>query len=226
MLNGGIIRPMDIKPETPWNGTPDVSARIITAISRIASVMRSGVWEFATGENLNPTQTEILQLLQARAHGVRLSWVASQLSISAASASDSVASLVSKGLVRKARAEDDGRASALHLTDAGVQVAERIGSAVSFADDAASALPHAMQVSMLTGLLKLIAELQKSERFPALRACPSCRHFEANKYPGAETPHHCALVNAPLPMSFIRIDCAEHEPADMATQQRNWANFA
>lgn len=217
---------MDIKPETPWDGTPDVSARIITAISRIASVMRSGVWEFATSENLNPAQTEILQLLHARPNGVRLSWVAAQLSISAASASDSVASLVSKGLVRKARAEDDGRATALFLTASGNAVAERIGSAVSFADDAAAALPTAMQVHMLTGLLKLIAELQKSERFPALRACPSCRHFEANKYPGAEPPHHCALVNAPLPISFIRIDCAEHEEAEPATQQRNWAMFA
>jgi hypothetical protein len=34
------------------------------------------------------------------------------------------------------------------------------------------------------------------------------------------------LVNAPLPISFIRIDCAEHEEADLATQQRNWAQFA
>ncbi|MYN10942.1 MarR family transcriptional regulator [Pseudoduganella aquatica] len=217
---------MDIKPETPWDGTPDVSARIITAISRIASVMRSGVWEFATSENLNPAQVDILQLLHARPKGVRLSWVAAQLSISAASASDSVASLVSKGLVRKARAEDDGRATALFLTAAGTAVAVRIGSAVSFADDAAAALPPALQVQMLTGLLKLIAELQTSERFPALRACPSCRHFEANKYPGAATPHHCALVNAPLPIAFIRIDCAEHEEADLATQQRNWAQFA
>lgn len=217
---------MDIQPETPWDGTPDVSARIVTAIARIASVMRSGVWEFATSENLNPAQTEILQLLHARTHGVRLSWVAAQLSISAASASDSVASLVSKGLVRKARAEDDGRASALHLTAAGIEVAERIGGAVGFADDAASRLPHAMQVQMLTGLFKLIAELQQSERFPALRACPSCRYFEANKYPGAAIPHHCALVDAPLPMAFIRIDCAEHEAAEPLTQQRNWANFA
>lgn len=28
--------------------------------------MRSGMWEFATAENLNPAQAEILQLLQGR----------------------------------------------------------------------------------------------------------------------------------------------------------------
>lgn len=217
---------MDIQPETPWDGTPDVSARIVTAIGRIASVMRSGMWEFATAENLNPAQAEILQLLQARSNGVRISWLAAQLSISVASVSDSVSTLVSKGLVRKAKAADDGRATALFLTAEGAALAERIGGAVSFADDAAAALPPAMQVDLLTGLLKLIAQLHKTERFPELRACLSCTHFEPNKYPGQPAPHHCALVNAPLPISFIRIDCAEHAPADPATQQRNWAVFA
>lgn len=217
---------MDIHPETPWDSTPDISARIVTAIGRIASVMRSGMWEFATAENLNPAQAEILQLLQARSSGVRISWLAAQLSISVASVSDSVSTLVSKGLVRKAKAADDGRATALFLTDAGAAIANRIGSAVSFADDAAAALPPAMQVELLTGLLKLIAQLHKTERFPELRACLSCTHFEPNKYPGQPAPHHCGLVNAPLPISFIRIDCAEHAPADPATQQRNWAVFA
>lgn len=213
-------------PETPWDGTPDVSARIVTAIGRIASVMRSGMWAFATAENLNPAQADILQLLQARSSGVRVSWLAAQLSISVASVSDSVSTLVAKGLVRKARAADDGRASALFLTVEGAALAARIGSAVSFADDAAAALPPAMQVELLTGLLKLIAQLHKTERFPALRACLSCVHFEPNRYPGQAAPHHCGLVNAPLPISFIRIDCAEHVPADPATAQRNWAVFA
>ncbi|WP_338758780.1 MarR family winged helix-turn-helix transcriptional regulator [Massilia sp. METH4] len=216
---------MDIKPETPWDSTPDISARIVTAIGRIASVLRSGMWEVSTEEGLNPAQAEILQLLQDRTRGVRLGWLAKQLSISAASASDSVAALVAKGLVRKAKAEDDGRATALHLTPQGQQVAARLGHALSFADTAAARLPSAQQVQLLTGLFKLIAELQKTDRFPELRACLSCRHFEVNKYPGQPTPHHCALVNAPLPISFLRIDCAEHEPTDLATQRRNWEIF-
>lgn len=217
---------METKPDTPWSDTPAVAPRVIAAIARIGTVMRSGMWEFATSENLNPAQAEILQLLLGRKEGMRLTWVASQLAISAASASDSVASLVAKGLVRKARAHDDGRATALFLTDEGAALAQRIGGAVSFAADAVSAMPPDMQTALLTGLLKLIAELQKSERFPALRACPSCKYFEAHKYPGAETPHHCALVGAPLPVSLIRIDCAEQEMADPATQSRNWEQFA
>ncbi|QGZ38131.1 DNA-binding MarR family transcriptional regulator [Pseudoduganella flava] len=217
---------MEITSETPWDGTPDISARIIVAIGRVASVLRAGMWEFATAENLNPAQAEILQLLKDRTHGVRLSWLATQLSVSPASASDSVAALVTKGLVRKDRAEDDKRATALWLTDQGKALVERMAQALGFADDAAARLNRAVQEQMLVGLFKLIAQLQKSERFPALRACLSCRFFEANKFPGSAAPHHCALVKAPLPIAFLRIDCAEQEPTDPVTERRNWEAFA
>lgn len=217
---------MDNKSKAPWQDTPDVSARIVTSIGRIASVMRSGMWEFATAENLNPTQAEILQLLQGRPQGVRLSWLAAQLSISAASASDSVSALVNKGLIYKARAEDDGRATALHLTADGAVMATRIGKALDFAEQAAGALPAAQQTELLTGLYKLIAQLQKTERFPEMRACLSCRFFEPNRHPGKPAPHHCGLVNAPLSVALLRMDCLEHQPADPAAKARNWKVFA
>ncbi len=198
------------------------SARIISSLSRIGSVLRSGMWEFATSENLNPAQAEILQLLHSRPQGVRLSWLARQLSISAASASDSVAALVAKGLVRKARAPDDGRATDLHLTEPGRQVAQRIAGATSFADEAVARLPAAAQEQLLSGLLQVIGQLQKAERFPELRACLTCKHFQPDRHPDAAAPHHCGLVDAPLPVGMLRIDCPDHQPADPAQQVKNW----
>jgi len=156
---------MDKNRETPWQDTPDVSTHIVAAVGRIASVMRSGMWEFATAEHLNPTQAEILHLLQEHPQGVRLSWLAVQLSISAASASDSVFSLANKGLIHKARARDDGRATTLSLTADGEMAATRIRKARAFADDAAASLPLAQQRKLLEGLDNLIVQLQKTERF-------------------------------------------------------------
>ena len=202
------------------------STRIISAISRIGSVLRSGMWEFATSENLNPAQAEILQLLHSRAQGVRLSWVARQLSISAASASDSVAALVAKGLVRKARAQDDGRATDLHLTEDGRQMAQRIGGATGFADEAVGKLSPQAQEQLLGGLLQLIGQLQKTERFPELRACLSCKHFQPDRHQDAAAPHHCGLVDAPLSVAMLRIDCPDHLPADPAQQVKNWQVLA
>ena len=217
---------MEIKPETPWDGTPDISARIIVAIGRLSTVLRAGMWGFVTSENLNPAQADILQLLRDRTQGVRLTWLATQLSVSLASVSDSVRTLAGKGLVKKARAADDGRASALWLTEEGKIVAERLAGALGFADDAVALLDRGVQEQLLVGLFKLIVQLQKSEHLPALRACPSCRFFEPNVFPGTPAPHHCALVKAPLPISFLRIDCAEHQPAEPDAESHNWEVFA
>ena len=202
------------------------SARIVSALSRIGSVLRSGMWEFATTEHLNPAQADILQLLCSRAQGVRLSWVARQLSISAASASDSVAALVAKGLVRKARALDDGRATDLHLTEEGRAVAQRIAGASGFADEAVAGLSPQAQEQLLGGLLQVIGQLQKSERFPELRACLSCKHFQPDRHQDAAAPHHCGLVDAPLPVALLRLDCPDHQAADPGQQARNWQALA
>lgn len=217
---------MEIKPETPWDGTPDISARIIVAIGRLSTVLRAGMWDYVTKENLNPAQADILQLLRDRRQGVRLTWLATQLSVSLASVSDSVTTLAGKGLVRKDRAVDDGRATALWLTDEGKAVAERLAGALSFADDAVAKLERNVQEQLLINLFKLIVQLQKSARFPALRACPSCRFFEPNVFPGSPAPHHCALVKAALPISYLRIDCAEHQPAEPDVEHHNWNVFA
>ena len=213
---------MDQATPSVWNDTPSVQERIVSAISRIASVMRGGMWQFATQEGLNPAQADVLQLLMSRREGVRLSWLAQQLAISPASASDSVTALVNKGLVQKARAADDGRAVALLLTPAGAELAQRASQSLLFAGNAVSALPAATQEALLAGLLQLIGQLQRDERFPEIRACVTCRHFQPNRHADAEAPHHCGLVNAPLPLKLLRLDCPEHEAADATVQRDNW----
>lgn len=205
-----------------WNSTPATSVRILSAISRIAAVLRTGAWQFATAEGLNPTQVDILEMLSSRAEGVRLSWIARQLGVTAASASDSVASLTAKGLVKKSRASNDGRAVALRLSSAGRALANRISQATDFALDAADRLPEPAQHELFAALLALIGNLQKSDHFPEIRVCVTCQHFVANAHPGEVAMHHCRLVNAPLPKGLLRLDCAEHVPADPAAVSANW----
>lgn len=209
---------MESQTDTAWADTPTLSNRIVAAIGRIATVLRGGMWQFATQQGLNPAQLDILQLLHGRCGGMRLSWLAQQLAISPASASDSVAALVSKGLVQKARAADDGRAIALQLTTAGNEQAQRISESQTFASTAVAALSPAAQ----TALLQLIGELQRNERFPEIRACLSCRYFQPNRHADADAPHRCGLVDAPLPLRLLRLDCPEHEAAEATLQCDNW----
>jgi len=216
---------MEAKNTSPWESTPATSERIVSAISRIAAVLRAGAWQFATSEGLNPTQVEILEMLLARSEGVRLSWIAEQLGVTNASASDSIASLHAKKLVKKGRAADDGRAVAVKLTAPGRTLAEKISGAREFAFEAVNQLPKQTQEALFTSLLALIGGLQKEERFPEIRACVTCRHFAPNAHANEAAPHHCRLVNAPLPKTLLRLDCPEHVQAEPIVVQKNWKHI-
>lgn len=220
------MRTMKTRPSSVWSSTPATNERIVTGISRIAAALRAAVWQFATSEGLNPTQVEILERLLARSEGVRLSWLAQQLGVSSASASDSIASLVAKGLVEKNVMPSDGRAVALKLTAAGRTLAAKFSEAMAFAFDAVAELPQQTQEALFTSLLGMMGKLQQADRFPEIRACATCKHFAAHAHPDEKAPHHCRLVDAPLTSSLLRLDCPEHEPASAAAARRNWKQIA
>lgn len=205
----------------PWQDTAPRSERVVSAIARIAQVLRNGAWQFGTAEGLNPAQVDVLELLRQRGDAVRLSWIASQLRISNASASDSIAALVAKGLIEKTRAADDARALALRLSLDGQALAAKISGAMDFAHQAVEALPGETQDALYAGLLGLIGQLQQAERFPELRACVSCKYFVANKHAVPSRPHHCQLVDAPLSIALLRLDCREHDQAEPLQLQVN-----
>lgn len=147
-------------------------------------MLRAGAWQFATAEGLNPTQVDVLEMLSSRAEGVRLSWIARQLGVTTASASDSVTSLTAKGLIERSRAADDGRAVALRLSISGRALANRISKATGFVMEAVDDLPTPTQHDLFAALLALTGKPQKTDDFPEIRACVTCEHFAANAHPG------------------------------------------
>lgn len=207
---------MDSTP-APWQDTPPLAERSLAAIARLASVLRAARWQAAGGEGLNPAQADALELLASRPEGMRLKALAEQLAVSAASASDTVSALVAKGLVEKRADARDGRALALHLTRSGRATLRRVAKGSGFLVDALAGLPAAQGEALYAALLAVIGGLQRDARFPPLRCCLSCRHFQPARHANAAVPHHCALVDAPLPATLLRIDCAEHEEAGAST---------
>ena len=103
----------------------DPSDQITFALSRLAVLWRAEVWQAAAAEGLNPAQAEILGHL-ARRGPVRQVDLVTALGVSAASLSDSVASLVAKGLVTRQPDPDDGRARRVGLSASGPEIAERL----------------------------------------------------------------------------------------------------
>jgi len=201
------------------------TGRVTHSLLRLSTAMRSQAWEWAEGAGLTPTQGEILVLLMQRKGPMRLGEIARETALTAATTSDAVSTLESKGLVEKRRALDDGRALAVRLTARGRTSAKRAAQWPDFLAKAVGTLREDEQALFYRTLLKTVHQLEAQEDIPPHRMCLSCTHFEASKNP-KKTPHHCALLNLKMSDTDVRLDCSVYEAADVATQKKTWKIYA
>ncbi|SDV48501.1 MarR family winged helix-turn-helix transcriptional regulator [Chitinasiproducens palmae] len=216
----------------------EITGRITHGLLRLSTAMRSQAWSWAEGAGLTPTQGEILVLLMQSKTPLRLGEIARQTALTAATASDAVTTLESKGLVEKRRAVDDGRALAVRLTARGRTAAKKAATWPKFVSSAAGTLATEEQASLYRSLLKLIFEMEERTHIPKHRMCLTCEHFE----PLAEAPkggrasarrqaravsavHHCDYFVIDYSDNGIRLDCPGYEPADVAKVKKIWKIF-
>lgn len=190
--------------------TEPLDQRLADGLTRLAAVARQIDWQAAQLSGLSPTQADILHFVSTRPEGARLTAAAAHIGVSKATASDAVAALERKALVRKFADASDGRAVALKATAKGNRVAE--AWPFSFAP-VVDGLSGAEQEVLLGLVVKMIRQLQQRQLIAPQRICVSCRHFRENVAPGAAAPHYCAFVGAPMAQRHLRVDCAEHECA-------------
>ncbi|MEW6314545.1 MAG: MarR family winged helix-turn-helix transcriptional regulator [Pseudomonadota bacterium] len=190
--------------------TEPLHRRLAEGLARLAAVARQLDWCAAEAAGLSPTQADILRFVANRPEGSRLTDAAAYAGIRKATASDAVAALERKALVRKYADASDGRAVALKATTKGNRVAQAWPS--SFTPIVAG-LTEAEQESLLGLVIKMIRQLQQRQLIAPQRTCVTCRYFRENVAPGANTPHFCAFVGAPMADRHLRVDCAEHESA-------------
>jgi len=201
------------------------TGRVTHSLLRLSTAMRSQAWEWAEGAGLTPTQGEILVLLMQRKGPMRLGEIARETALTAATTSDAVSTLETKGLVEKRRALDDGRALAVRLTSRGRTAAKRAAQWPDFLAKAVGTLRDDEQAVFYRTLLKTIYQLEAQETMPRHRMCLSCTHLQPSKNP-KKTPHHCALLDLNMSDTDLRLDCSVHETADLATQKKTWKIFA
>ncbi|HEV3105731.1 MAG TPA: MarR family winged helix-turn-helix transcriptional regulator [Trinickia sp.] len=201
------------------------TGRVTHSLLRLSTAMRSQAWEWAESAGLTPTQGEILVLLMQRKAPMRLGEIARETALTAATTSDAVSTLESKGLVEKRRALDDGRALALRLTTRGRTAAKRALQWPDFLTEAIGTLRDEEQAVFYRTLLKMIRQLQVQGDIPAHRMCVTCKHFEASRNT-KKTLHRCLLLEQSYGDSGLRLDCPVHDEADPLTQKKTWKIFA
>ena len=196
------------------------------ALRRLAQLAHTTSWDQWAAQRLTPTQRRILEFLGSRHDSSTLTAVARELGVTAATASDSVAALEAKGLIRKRRSHIDGRALALMLTTEGLSSVMELAALPDPLQTACAVLSGSEQEVFYRATLKMLRDLQESGAMPLSRMCVRCRYFDPFRHAQSPTPHHCNLVGAPLADRHLRIDCPEHELCDAAAQQALWARFS
>jgi DNA-binding MarR family transcriptional regulator len=207
----------------PPQNSLQLQQRVVIGLSKIGMALKSHSWQNAGQYGLTPTQGQILTFLLSQGlSGTRLSVVANELGVTAATTSDAVTTLGEKGLVQKTKAIDDGRAIAISLTPKGQQLAEQISGWSNFLLDAVTELSETEQEIFLRGLIKMIRKLQEQKQISVAKMCVNCQFFRPNIYPDSDQPHHCNFVDAPFGDLELQLDCPDQIAAELTTAQQNW----
>ena len=210
--------------ETPIAATP-LPDRLREGLARLATVMRADDWRRAQDLGINPTQLAVLQCLEGRRDGMRVSEIASVLGVSQPTATDSISTLAAKSLVEKRTDPGDGRSVRVHLALAGQEAVQSSHRAPGAAEAALQALAAGDQQRLLLMLVEMIGHLQERGAIPIQRMCVSCRHFRPYVHADAARPHHCAFVDAAFGQHDLRVECRDHEAADPAARTAIRAAF-
>jgi DNA-binding MarR family transcriptional regulator len=190
----------------------DVDARIVAALERLSQVFRVRLGEEARQRNLSPIQAQFLiYLLHHDVEFRRVSQLAREFDLTQATVSDAVASLETKGLLRREQWPEDRRVLTLRLTTEGDGLATSLSNWAEPIREHLERFSFGEREAVMSVLMELVGSLQRSGLITVARMCVTCRFFRRDVRPGQALPHHCGLLDVPLGGSNLRVDCPEHE---------------
>lgn len=194
-------------------GAGDLDARLASAVERLGHGLRSLAQRTARAQGLSPLQQQALLALVHRPVGRReVNALAAEFDVTTPTMSDAIGALERKGLLTRSPGAD-GRRRLLALTDRGEEVAAELSTWDEPLLAAFSRLSVVDRATTLESLLHVIADLHRRGVVSVARMCTTCRFFNPDAHVDPVAPHHCDLLAMPLPLTDLRTDCPEHEPA-------------
>ncbi|MCJ8293958.1 MAG: MarR family transcriptional regulator [Colwellia sp.] len=191
---------------SPLEQIDNIEAKVVAGIERLATVFKSSLQDTAKKYKLTPLQAQLLIFIAE--HPAKLCSVtllADEFSVTKATASDSLKTLVNKGYLDKVYNPNDARAFHLNIAaTAKVMVNELSHFGLIMASQLKSMDKNELEV-LSAANLKMLALFSKAGLISS-RMCYSCHYYE-NKQDG----FHCHLMNVDLPTIALRLDCPEHK---------------
>jgi len=201
---------------TVGNGLPanePLDARLADAVERLGNALRHHDQHQAGPLGLTPLQLRLLRAAASLpAERRRTGALAAELEVTQPTVSDALRVLEGKGLVSRIADADDRRASLAAPTAAGRDLLARLDAPRALLAPTLERLTDEQKVATLETLLALIADLLAEDVITVARTCTTCRFFAQDLHADGAVPHHCRLLDRPLPRSELRTDCPEHQP--------------
>jgi DNA-binding MarR family transcriptional regulator len=221
-----INQPTKASDDRRARGLDSTVAQLASGLEKIGLAMKSRSWRREGRAGLGPLQRQILTLLRSKpGQHAQVSTIANELVVRLPTASEAVATLERKRLVRRRRTMSDGRIVTVELTARGLRACGPSGTTPDHLSTAIGLLPATEQTSLLKALVKVIRSLQEQGEISVARMCVSCRYFRPHQYEDFEKPHHCDYVNAPFGDASLRLDCLEYESASPEQARNAWTTF-
>jgi len=169
------------------------------------------------------TQGDILVFLASHPEEPgRVSLLSQEFLVSEATISDAVSALVAKGLIKKKHAPQDARQVTLTLTP---KAKSTIAKAVRWEQklrEIISPLKFHEPGQFLLQLLLVIDELLVGGVITQARMCLTCRFLVRGRHRG----YFCRLLEKPLMLDDLRVDCEDYEPAPLPAKSSKSVNNA
>lgn len=197
-----MISPFDLNHQNN-----EIDSKIVVALERLSEAFRVLLWNESKLNALSPIQIQVLIfLLFQPVEKCRVSYLAKEFNMSKPTISDSIKSLLEKGLIHKKSDPQDSRSYIVCLTDSGRLTAIKSSDFTKSVENPISSLDPQQKEIMLDGLLKIIHGLNLAGIITVQKMCFTCTHYRIS-----DEGHYCKLMQMPLAYKELRMNCPEHE---------------
>lgn len=189
------------------NQNEKLSSKIVVGLERISEAYRVMLWEKAKEFKLSPIQIQILVFVNShKPQYCTVSYLADEFNITKATVSDSVKSLLSKGLIIKLTNEIDTRSYHISLSKTGYDIISSLNNYSTDLLNPLDEMSNDSQENLWENLSGIISKLHSNKVISMQRMCYSCKYYSVDS-----EKQYCGLLEKELKQVDIRLDCPEHE---------------
>ncbi|WP_448567676.1 MarR family winged helix-turn-helix transcriptional regulator [Thalassotalea ganghwensis] len=186
----------------------NLEAKLIASIERIATLFKSSLQDTAKSHRLTPLQAQLLLFIAEHPNKFcSVGELAKEFSVTKATASDSLKTLLKKSYIEKTDNAADARSFSYKITDSAKTVVSELSQLGNKMTDVITTLDQEELLSLYNLNLILLNKFSQTGLINT-RMCLSCHYYQEK-----EQGFYCRLMEKSLPQVDLRIDCPEHLPS-------------